>query len=168
MAIRQILEFPDPRLRTRAAPVDIVDSRITKLIDDMFETMYEANGIGLAATQVDVHEQVIVIDFSNNKESPRVFINPKVEIIDPDLDGFEEGCLSVPGFSESVERPKIIKVNAIDRDGNEFTETLDGLLAVCLQHEMDHLAGKLFVDYLSPAKRQRIRQRLEKEQRRRA
>ena len=168
MAIRQIPEFPDPRLRTRAAPVDIVDSRITKLIDDMFETMYEANGIGLAATQVDVHEQVIVIDLSNNKENPRVFINPKVEVIDPDLDGFEEGCLSVPGFSESVERPKIVKVNAIDRDGNEFTETLDGLLAVCLQHEMDHLAGKLFVDYLSPAKRQRIRQRLEKEQRRRA
>ena len=168
MAIRQILEFPDPRLRTRAAAVDVVDSRITKLIDDMFETMYEANGIGLAATQVDVHEQVIVIDLSNNKENPRVFINPEIEVIDPELDGFEEGCLSVPGFNESVERPKIVKVSALDREGNEFTETLKGLLAICLQHEMDHLAGKLFVDYLSPAKRQRIRQRLEKEQRRRA
>ena len=168
MAIRHILEFPDPRLRTRAAPVTTVDTRITKLVDDMFETMYDANGIGLAATQVDVHEQVIVIDLSNDQSSPRVFINPKIEVVDATLDGFEEGCLSVPGFSEEVERPKTITVNAIDRDGNEFSETIDGLLAVCLQHEMDHLAGKLFVDYLSPAKRQRIRQRLEKEQRRRA
>ena len=168
MAIRKILEFPDPRLRTRAASVDVVDKRIQTLIDDMFETMYDANGIGLAASQIDVHEQVVVIDLSNDRSAPRVFINPEVEIIDETLEGFEEGCLSVPGFSESVERPKSIRVKALDRDGNTSEETVTGLLAVCLQHEMDHLQGKLFVDYLSPLKRQRIRQSLEKEQRRRA
>ena len=168
MAIRKILEFPDPRLRTRAASVDVVDKRIQTLIDDMFETMYDANGIGLAASQIDVHEQVVVIDLSNDRSAPRVFINPEIEIIDETLEGFEEGCLSVPGFSESVERPKSIRVKALDRDGNTSEETVTGLLAVCLQHEMDHLQGKLFVDYLSPLKRQRIRQSLEKEQRRRA
>ena len=168
MAIRKILEFPDPRLRTRAAKVEVVDERILTLIDDMFETMYDANGIGLAASQIDVHEQVIVIDLSSDRSTPRVFVNPKVEIIDGTLDGFEEGCLSVPGFSESVERPKAVRANALDRDGSTIDETVTGLLAVCLQHEMDHLQGKLFVDYLSPLKRQRIRQRLEKEQRRRA
>ena len=168
MAIRKILEFPDPRLRTRAASVEVVDERIQTLIDDMFETMYDANGIGLAASQIDVHEQVIVIDLSSDRSTPRVFVNPKVEIIDETLEGFEEGCLSVPGFNESVERPKAIRVNALDRDGRSIEEALTGLLAVCLQHEMDHLQGKLFVDYLSPLKRQRIRQRLEKEQRRRA
>jgi len=146
MAIRKILEFPDPRLRTKAAPVETVDRRIQTLVEDMFETMYDANGIGLAASQIDVHEQVIVIDLSNDRSTPRVFINPNVEVIDESLDGFEEGCLSVPGFSESVERPKAIRVTAL----------------------VDHLQGKLFVDYLSPLKRQRIRQRLEKEQRRRA
>jgi peptide deformylase len=168
MAIRKILEFPDPRLRTRAAIVPAVDGRIQTLIDDMFETMYDANGIGLAASQIDVHEQVIVIDLSSDGSAPRVFVNPTVEVIDETLDGFEEGCLSVPGFSEAVERPKAIKVDALDRDGNPIDETVTGLLAVCLQHEMDHLQGKLFVDYLSPLKRQRIRQRLEKEQRRKA
>ena len=168
MAIRKILEFPDPRLRTRAASVEVVDERIQTLIDDMFETMYDANGIGLAASQIDVHEQVIVIDLSSDRSTPRVFVNPKVEVIDETLDGFEEGCLSVPGFSESVERPKAIRVHALDRDGSTIDETVTGLLAVCIQHEMDHLQGKLFVDYLSPLKRQRIRQRLEKEQRRRA
>lgn len=168
MAIRKILEFPDPRLRTRAASVEVVDDRIQTLINDMFETMYEANGIGLAASQIDVHEQVIVIDLSSDRSTPRVFVNPKIEVIDETLDGFEEGCLSVPGFSESVERPKAIHVNALDHDGSTIDETMTGLLAVCLQHEMDHLQGKLFVDYLSPLKRQRIRQRLEKEQRRRA
>ncbi|MEC8633674.1 MAG: peptide deformylase [Pseudomonadota bacterium] len=168
MAIRKILEFPDPRLRTRAASVEVVDERIQTLIDDMFETMYDANGIGLAASQIDVHEQVIVIDLSSDRSSPRVFVNPKVEVIDETLEGFEEGCLSVPGFNESVKRPKAIRVNALDRDGSSIDESLTGLLAVCLQHEMDHLQGKLFVDYLSPLKRQRIRQRLEKEQRRRA
>ena len=168
MAIRKILEFPDPRLRTRAAIVPAVDGRIQTLIDDMFETMYDANGIGLAASQIDVHEQVIVIDLSSDGSAPRIFVNPTIEVIDETLDGFEEGCLSVPGFSEAVERPKAIKVDALDRDGNPIDETVTGLLAVCLQHEMDHLQGKLFVDYLSPLKRQRIRQRLEKEQRRRA
>ena len=168
MAIRKILEFPDPRLRTRAAIVPAVDGRIQALIDDMFETMYDANGIGLAASQIDVHEQVIVIDLSTDGSAPRVFVNPTIEVIDETLDGFEEGCLSVPGFSEAVERPKAIKVDALDRDGNPIDETVTGLLAVCLQHEMDHLQGKLFVDYLSPLKRQRIRQRLEKEQRRKA
>jgi peptide deformylase len=168
MAIRKILEFPDPRLRTRAAIVPAVDGRIQALIDDMFETMYDANGIGLAASQIDVHEQVIVIDLSSDGSAPRVFVNPTIEVIDETLDGFEEGCLSVPGFSEAVERPKAIKVDALDRDGDPIDETVTGLLAVCLQHEMDHLQGKLFVDYLSPLKRQRIRQRLEKEQRRKA
>ena len=168
MAIRKILEFPDPRLRTRAAVVPAVDGRIQTLIDDMFETMYDANGIGLAASQIDVHEQVIVIDLSTDGSAPRVFVNPTIEVIDETLDGFEEGCLSVPGFSEAVERPKTIKVEAQDRDGSYIDETVTGLLAVCLQHEMDHLKGKLFVDYLSPLKRQRIRQRLEKEQRRKA
>jgi peptide deformylase len=134
----------------------------------MFETMYDANGIGLAASQIDVHEQVIVIDLSSDGSAPRIFVNPTIEVIDETLDGFEEGCLSVPGFSEAVERPKAIKVDALDRDGNPIDETVTGLLAVCLQHEMDHLQGKLFVDYLSPLKRQRIRQRLEKEQRRKA
>ncbi len=167
MAIRKILEFPDPRLRTCAAVVPIVDGRIQTLIDDMFETMYDANGIGLAASQIDVHEQVIVIDLSSDGSAPRVFVNPTIEVIDETLDGYEEGCLSVPGFSEAVERPKAIKVEALDRDGRPIDETVTGLLAVCLQHEMDHLQGKLFVDYLSPLKRQRIRQRLEKEQRRR-
>ena len=168
MAIRKILEFPDPRLRTRAAVVPAVDGRIQTLIDDMFETMYDANGIGLAASQIDVHEQVIVIDLSSDGSAPRVFVNPTIEVIDETLDGYEEGCLSVPGFSEAVERPKAIKVEALDRDGRPIDETVTGLLAVCLQHEMDHLQGTLFVDYLSPLKRQRIRQRLEKEQRRRA
>ena len=168
MAIREILEFPDPRLRTRAAKVDVVDRRIRVLIDDMFETMYDAKGIGLAASQIDVHEQVIVIDLSDDRSSQRVFVNPEIEVIDDSLDGFEEGCLSVPGFSESIERPKAIRVKALDREGNIIDETVTGLLAVCLQHEMDHLKGRLFVDYLSPLKRQRIRQRLEKEQRRRA
>ena len=168
MAIRKILEFPDPRLRTRAAIVPAVDGRIQTLIDDMFETMYDANGIGLAASQIDVHEQVIVIDLSSDGSAPRVFVNPTVEVIDETLDGFEEGCLSVPGFSEAVERPKAVKVGALDRDGSPIDETVTGLLAVCLQHEMDHLQGKLFVDYLSHLKRQRIRQRLEKEQRRKA
>ena len=167
MAILSILEFPDPRLRTVATPVTQVDSRIRQLVDDMLETMYDAPGIGLAATQVDVHEQVIVIDTSESRSEPKVFINPEIEVLNPDLGDYDEGCLSVPGFFETIHRPKSIRVNALDREGEVFTEELDGLMAICLQHEMDHLQGKLFVDYLSPLKRQRIRGKLEKSHRQR-
>jgi peptide deformylase len=162
MALLPILEFPDPRLRTKARPVADVDGRIQKLIDDMLETMYDAPGIGLAASQVDVHEQVIVIDLSETKDQPRVFINPEVEVIEAELGQYDEGCLSVPGFYETVKRPRQVRVKALDRDGTPFVEEMDGLLAICLQHEMDHLDGKLFVDYVSPLKRQRIRSKLEK------
>lgn len=168
MALLPILEFPDPRLRTVAKPVTAVDDRIRQLIDDMFDTMYDAPGIGLAATQVDFHERIIVIDTSEDRSEPRVFINPELEILDPELGEYDEGCLSVPGFFETVHRPRRVRVTALGRDGNEFTEELDELLAICLQHEIDHLEGKLFVDYLSPLKRQRIRGKLEKAHRRRA
>lgn len=168
MALLPILEFPDPRLRTVAKPVSEVDDRIRRLVDDMLETMYEAPGIGLAATQVDVHERVIVIDVSDDRQSPRVFINPEFDVLDPELGDYDEGCLSVPGFFETIQRPCRIRVTALDRDGASFTEELDGLMAICLQHEIDHLEGKLFVDYLSPLKRQRIRGKLEKAHRRRA
>ena len=167
MALLPILEFPDPRLRTRAAPVTNVDARIQQLVDDMFETMYAAPGIGLAASQVDVHERVIVIDNSEARSNPRVFINPEISIIDKTLGRYDEGCLSVPGFYETVQRPSLIEVTAMDREGAVFTEQLDGLMGICLQHEMDHLEGKLFVDYLSPLKRQRIRSKLVKDQKRR-
>ncbi len=168
MAILTILEFPDPRLRTRARPVTAVDDRIQRLVDDMFETMYAAPGIGLAATQVDVHERVVVMDTSEDRSGPMVFINPEVEILGDDTREMEEGCLSVPGFYEPVSRPDHIRVRALDRDGQPFEMEPDGLLAVCIQHEFDHLEGRLFVDYLSPVKRQRIRQKLEKLQRKRA
>ncbi|HLS97652.1 MAG: peptide deformylase [Porticoccaceae bacterium] len=168
MAILPILEFPDPRLRTRAQPVAAVDDRIRQLVDDMFETMYAAPGIGLAATQVNVHERVVVMDISEDGDQPLVFINPEVEVIGPDSRDYQEGCLSVPGFYESVARPANIRVRALDRDGKPFELEPDGLLAVCIQHELDHLEGKLFVDYLSPVKRQRIRQKLEKLQRQQA
>lgn len=168
MALLNILEFPDPRLRTQAAPVSQVDSRIQTLVDDMFETMYAAPGIGLAASQVDVHERVIVMDLTEDRSDPKVFINPEVTVIDDDLGTYDEGCLSVPGFYETVERPKVIEVTALDREGQPFTERLEGLMAICLQHEIDHLEGKLFVDYLSPLKRQRIRSKLVKEQKRRS
>ena len=167
MALLQILEFPDPRLRTRALPVKQVTALIQTLIDDMFDTMYAAPGIGLAASQVDVHERVIVMDLSDDHSAPRVFINPEIKVIDEDLGSYDEGCLSVPGFYETVQRPKVITVEALDRDGNPFTEELDGLMAICLQHEIDHLEGKLFVDYLSALKRQRIRGKLVKDQKRR-
>ena len=167
MALLPILEFPDPRLRTRTTPVIEVDARIQTLVDDMFETMYDAPGIGLAASQVDVHERVIVIDLTEDHSDPRVFINPKIKVIDEVLGFYDEGCLSVPGFYETVERPSVIEVSALDREGQSFTEQLDGLMGICLQHEIDHLEGKLFVDYLSPLKRQRIRSKLVKEQKRR-
>ncbi|MFT4613014.1 MAG: peptide deformylase [Bacteroidia bacterium] len=167
MAVLEILEFPDPRLRTRAEPVTTVDDRTRALIDDMFETMYEAPGIGLAATQINVHQRLLVMDVSEEKDEPMVFINPEYEVLDPEESEYDEGCLSVPGFYETVCRPQRVRATALDRKGDAFELELEGLAAVCLQHEVDHLDGKLFVDYLSPLKRQRIRKKLEKEQRRR-
>ncbi|MEQ5835942.1 peptide deformylase [Marinobacter sp. R17] len=166
--ILEILEFPDPRLRTVAKPVQEVTDETRKLIDDMFETMYDAPGIGLAATQVNWHEQIIVMDLSEDKSEPRVFINPEVEILGQDVQDMQEGCLSVPGFYEEVSRPDHVIIRAIGRDGQPFEEEAEGLLAVCIQHEMDHLKGKLFVDYLSPLKRTRIRKKLEKQHKIRA
>ncbi len=164
MAKLKILEFPDPRLRTKAAPVDVVDDELRRLIGDMFETMYEAPGIGLAATQVDVHKRLLVADVSPDKTDPHVLINP--EIIEKDgVTVTDEGCLSVPGYYEEVERAEHIRVRFLDRDGESREMEAEGLLAVCIQHEMDHLEGKLFVDYLSETKRQRIRKKLEKERR---
>ncbi|EGG93089.1 Peptide deformylase [gamma proteobacterium IMCC1989] len=165
MAQLPILEFPDARLRTVAKPVAEVTDATRRIIDDMFETMYAAPGIGLAATQVNIHQQIIVMDLSEDKSEPQVFINPSITVQGEELDSYDEGCLSVPGFYESVERPKSIKVEAIDRNGSPFIIEPEGLLAVCIQHEIDHLNGKLFVDYLSNMKRQRIRKKLEKQQR---
>jgi len=164
MAKLTILEFPDPRLRKKAVPVEAVDDALRTLVDDMFETMYDAPGIGLAATQVDVHRRLLVADVSSDRTDPQVFINP--EILEKDgVTVTEEGCLSVPGYYEEVERAEHIKVRFLDRDGEERVEEYESLLAVCVQHEIDHLDGKLFVDYLSEAKRQRIRKKLEKERR---
>ena len=168
MAVLEILEFPDPRLRKCAEPVESVDDAIRELITNMFETMYEAPGIGLAATQVNVHKRLLVMDVSEDNSEPLVFINPAYEILDEDLGEYDEGCLSVPGFYETVSRPHRISATALDREGESFSTELEGLAAICLQHEVDHLDGKLFVDYLSPLKRQRIRKKLEKDQRRRA
>lgn len=165
MAILEILEFPDPRLRKIAAPVTEFNDELKTLVANMTETMYEAEGIGLAATQVDVHLQIIVIDISESREEPLVFINPRFEVIDSDLHEYREGCLSVPGYYEDIKRPKTVKVSAVDVEGNAFEIEPDGLLAVCIQHEMDHLKGKLFVDYLSTLKRNRIKQRIQKEKR---
>ncbi|MDX1480797.1 MAG: peptide deformylase [Woeseiaceae bacterium] len=164
MATLNVLEFPDPRLRTRATPVERVDDELRKLIDDMFETMYAAPGIGLAATQVDVHKRLLVADVSTEKNQPHVLINPQIVARDGKVIT-EEGCLSVPGFYAEVERAETVRVRYLGRDGHERESEFDGLLAVCVQHEMDHLDGKLFVDYLSEAKRQRIRKRLLKEKR---
>ena len=167
MAKLRILEFPDPKLRTRAKPVTHVDDRIRTLVDDMFETMYDAPGIGLAATQVDVHERLLVADVSSDQSEPHALINP--EIVEKDGETVsDEGCLSVPGYYEPVRRAEQIRVRYLDRDGNETEMEADGLLAVCIQHEMDHLEGKLFVDYLSEAKRSRIRKRLMKDRRQQA
>lgn len=168
MAVLDILEFPDPRLRTRAEPVREVTDDTRAIIDNLFETMYTARGIGLAATQVDIHQRILVIDLSEDHSEPQVFINPEVTVLEPELGEYDEGCLSVPGFYETVQRPRRVRVSALNREGETFTRELDGLLAICLQHEIDHLDGKLFVDYLSPLKRQRIRKKLEKEHRRRA
>ena len=166
MAILNILEYPDPRLRTRAVPVERVDDELRRLIDDMFETMYAAPGIGLAATQVDVHQRLLVADVSEERDQPWCFINPEILTRDG-VEVMEEGCLSVPGVFEKVERADRVRVRALDRNGEPFERDFDGLLAVCIQHEIDHLDGKLFVDYLSELKRQRIRKRLEKERKQR-
>lgn len=162
MAILNILEFPDSRLRTIAKPVEVVDDEVRQLIDDMFETMYEAPGIGLAATQVNVHKRIVVMDLSEDRSEPLVFINPEFEALTDETDQYQEGCLSVPGFYENVDRPQRVKINALDRDGKPFEMIAEGLLAVCIQHECDHLNGKLFVDYLSNLKRDRIKKKLEK------
>ena len=164
MAKLTILEFPDPRLRKQATAVETVDDELRNLIDDLFETMYEAPGIGLAATQVDVHKRLLVADLSADKSEPLVLINP--QILEKDgVTVTEEGCLSVPGYYEEVERAENIQVRFLDRDGEPVEMEAEGLLAVCIQHEIDHLDGKLFVDYLSDAKRQRIRKRLVRDKR---
>ncbi|MEE8057216.1 MAG: peptide deformylase [Pseudomonadales bacterium] len=163
MAILDILEFPDPRLRTTAKPVVEVDDSIRSLIDEMLKTMYTASGIGLAATQVNVHKRVVVIDISDDQNQPFVFINPEITVLDGPDHEYDEGCLSVPGFYETVSRPENITATALDRDGSSFELRPEGLLSVCIQHELDHLNGKLFVDYLSPLKRKRIRSTLEKQ-----
>lgn len=164
MALLEILHFPDNRLRKTARPVERVDARVRQTVDDMLETMYEAPGIGLAATQVDVQEQIIVIDISDQKDRPLCLINPRI-VSHSGTEEMEEGCLSVPGIYDKVQRAEQVTVQALDREGRAFELTTDGLLAVCIQHEMDHLHGKLFVDYLSPLKRQRIRKKLEKQKR---
>ena len=165
MAILNILEFPDPRLRTIAKAVERVDDDLRQLIDDMFETMYDAPGIGLAATQVNVHKRLVVMDLSEDKNEPLVFINPEFESLTDEVDQYQEGCLSVPGFYENVDRPQKVKIKALDRDGQPFELIAEGLLAVCIQHECDHLNGKLFVDYLSTLKRDRIKKKLDKQHR---
>ncbi|MCC3345757.1 peptide deformylase [Psychrobacter sanguinis] len=162
MALLPILSYPDPRLRTIAEPVKTVDADIKQLIKDMIETMYDAKGIGLAATQVDRHIQLIVMDLSENHDSPRVFINPKITPLVEDKKPYEEGCLSVPDVYDSVERPVKVKIEALDGDGKPFEEIAEGLLAVCIQHEMDHLNGVLFVDYLSSLKQTRARDKVRK------
>ncbi len=167
MSKLKILEFPDPRLRTKATPVTVVDDALRVFIGDLFETMYAAPGIGLAATQVDVHKRLLITDVSADQDQPYVLINP--EILEKDgVTVTDEGCLSVPGYYEAVERAEHVKVRFLDRDGSECELDVHGLLAVCIQHEIDHLDGKLFVDYLSEAKRQRIRKKLEKERRHQA
>lgn len=167
MALLPILSFPDQRLRTIAQPVEHVNDEIRQLAADMFETMYAAPGIGLAATQVDRHIQLIVMDLSEEKDQPMVFINPKVTALTGELQPYEEGCLSVPQIYDKVERPSRVKIEALDLNGEKFEIEAEGLLAVCIQHEMDHLDGKLFVDYLSPLKRQRAREKIEKHARQR-
>jgi peptide deformylase len=167
MALLPILEFPDPRLRTRAQPVQQFDAALKQLIADMLQTMYAAPGIGLAATQVNVHRQLLVMDVSSEKNQPQVYINPEIVTRDG-VEVSEEGCLSVPNIFEEVERAARVRVRAQDADGRPLERELDGLAAICLQHEIDHLAGKLFVDYLSGLKRERIRRKLEKERRERA
>ncbi len=165
MARLPIIEYPDPRLRIRAEPVTKVDDDIKKLVADMFETMYAAPGIGLAATQVNVHKRLLVVDVSEERDEPLCLINPEIIAAEGEI-RHEEGCLSVPGFYELIRRSETIRVRALDRDGRPFEMDAEGLLAVCIQHEMDHLDGRLFVDYLSPLKRERFRKKLLKQAKR--
>lgn len=160
--IRKILHYPDPRLRNKAQPVAVMTPALQKLVDDMAETMYAAPGVGLAATQVDVHERLIVIDVSDAKDRLQVFINPEIVGSSAELQAHEEGCLSVPGIFEEVERPERVRVKALGLDGKPFTCDAEGLLAVCLQHEIDHLNGRVFVQYLSRLKQSRIRSKIHK------
>ncbi|RDH82839.1 MAG: peptide deformylase [endosymbiont of Galathealinum brachiosum] len=163
MSILEILKFPDDRLRTIAKPVEAVTEEVKQLVDDMFETMYAAPGIGLAATQVNAHKRIVVIDVSPDKDAPLCLINPVITAKDG-IEQHEEGCLSVPGIYETVERAERIEFTALNRNGEEYKMSADDLLAVCVQHELDHLQGKLFVDYLSPLKRNRIKKKMEKHQ----
>ena len=165
MSLLNILRYPDPRLHKVAKPVTVFDERLKKLAADMAETMYDAPGVGLAATQVDVHEQLVVIDTSETHDDLRVFINPEIVWASEEKQVYDEGCLSVPGIYDGVERPARVKVRALGLDGKAFELEADGLLAVCIQHEMDHLKGKEFVEYLSPLKRNRIKTKLLKEER---
>lgn len=165
MALLNILQYPDPRLHKVAKPVAVVDDRIRKLVADMAETMYEAPGVGLAATQVDVHERVITIDVSESRDELRVFINPEIIWASDEHKVWDEGCLSVPDIYDKVDRPARVRVRALNEKGETFELEADDLLAVCIQHEMDHLMGKVFVEYLSPLKQTRIRSKLKKHQR---
>ena len=162
MALLNVLSYPDPRLHKVAKPVATVDARVKKIVADMAETMYEAPGVGLAATQVDIHERIVVIDVSDDQNELMVFINPEIVWASPEKKTWREGCLSVPEFYDEVERPAQVRVKALDIDGKEFEVEADGLLAVCLQHELDHLQGKVFVEYLSLLKRNRISQKMKK------
>ncbi len=162
MAMLEILTFPDPRLRNKAQPVEKVDDTVRKLVDDMFHTMYEAPGIGLAANQVNEARRIVVADVSEDRSQPLCLINPQILALDG-VEEMEEGCLSVPGVTETVQRADRVRVRAQNRDGEAFELDAEGLLAVCIQHELDHLDGKLFIDYLSNLKRQRIRKKLEKQ-----
>lgn len=161
MSLLDILYYPDPQLRKVAIEVPNVDGKVAQLVDDMLLTMYAAPGIGLAATQVNVHQQIVVVDVSEENDTPLTFINPSI-VVSEGMAEMQEGCLSIPGVYESVKRPSEVRISAIDREGNPFEMDADGLLAVCIQHEIDHLQGKLFVDYLSTLKRNRIRKRMEK------
>ncbi|TBR43943.1 peptide deformylase [Marinomonas agarivorans] len=164
MAVLPVLEYPDPRLRTVAKPVTEFDDKLQTVIDDMLDTMYAENGLGLAATQVNYHQRIVVMDFSEDKSEPMVFINPEFEVIDDSPNAQQEGCLSVPGYYEHIYRAAKVKVKALDRHNQPFEMETDELLAVCVQHEIDHLDGKLMVDYLSPLKRNRIKDKLQKQQ----
>ncbi|MCK5813202.1 MAG: peptide deformylase [Cocleimonas sp.] len=161
MALLEILRFPDKRLRIKATPVERVDKEVLQIVEDMFETMYDAPGIGLAATQVNIHRQIVVMDISEQKDQPLCLINPKI-LASEGVEKLEEGCLSVPDYHADVERAKRITIQALDQQGEVFELVADELLAICIQHEMDHLQGKLFVDYLSPLKRYRLQKKIEK------